>query len=625
MHDKEIPSVNSGEADAVVDSENPWQKLAEESIVGNSEQVDSSETIKEKANLVPSETEANVYHVEGVLTAENIAEINGFKNKTILILENTRGLTSEVLSQIDSDRVFFSVKGGLDYEKVEKYNNDNYRERTMMSPKGLERAINYFEKVESEIDPNWTDTQKCMYAYNCLAVDMTYGEDADSILSQGTAARGLNGILYGELVCAGFAFTFQEMMNRMGIECHYQNEKSTHAYNVVKLDGKYYGVDVTWDSYISSKDSEARAEAKEDARRKCGFQNFGRDEHFYEQPGHLNYIEEIEFSWDDDASGVKKIYDEAEERFDLSVFDDDQLRADYAVISKRIARRSNGFYKKFAGEPVENRETYLPVMDIRERKITNEANADSADFVIVLRELRSRGDLTLDQKLLDALQPRIGYVLDARDGGYGPGSISSFGGQELDRLRAIRSGMIRGEEVNENEQQTIIDSLNQQLETAVKAYISKTFENISESIESYEKPTSDMDETRRLEEANRRTKMGLVLSSRDYLIGAGYDAAQVDDICAQIKAKLGLEEQAHESTPEERKAKGIDFLSAAFSDKAQIRGDIEMVEGIKLTDEEFEKRSHDADYLLDKIYPGLDLNEYDVAREEFQEILDHGL
>ena len=223
--------------------------------------------------------EENVYRVEGVLTAETIEEINAFKNKTTLILEDTCGLTSEVLGQIDSDRVFFSVKGGLDYEQTKKYDTEGYKERTMMSPKGLERAVRYFERVENEMQPEWSDMQKCMYAYNCLAVDMTYGEDTDRTMSRGAAARGLNGILYGELVCAGFAFTFQEMMNRSGIECHYQNQKDTHAYNVIQLNGKYYGVDVTWDNTH-----------KEDGR--CTFQNFGQDEHFYDRYGHQNYQEE---------------------------------------------------------------------------------------------------------------------------------------------------------------------------------------------------------------------------------------------------------------------------------------------------------------------------------------------
>ncbi|MBR3368646.1 hypothetical protein IKG45_02525 [Candidatus Saccharibacteria bacterium] len=612
QNEESLPANSSKDA---ITAKNPWQEMADEVLASNSnqqsgEQDDNSESIKKKAELVASEDEKNVYHVEGVLTAENIAEINSFKNKTTLILENTRGLTSDVLSQIDSDRVFFSVKGGLDYESIDKYNTDNYKERTMMSPKGLERAIRYFERVESKIDPNWTETQKCMYAYNCLAVDMEYGEESDKLLSKGTAARGLNGILYGELVCAGFAFTFQEMMNRAGIECHYQNQKDTHAYNVVKLDGQYYGVDVTWDN-THKENSE------------CGFRNFGQDEHFYERYGHQNYREEDD--WDGgDEWNTKRVYDDTEERFDLSTFTTEQLQANYSVIADKITRRKVGSYRGFAEQPPEVQERYLPVMDVRERELTSEANADSADFVNVLYELRREKNLKLDQDVLDMLQPRIGYILDVRDNSYSIGNESNFGEQELNRLGMIRANEVWGRAFDENERQAIIDSLNQQLESAIKTYISKTYENIAECINSYETPTNDMDETRRLEEGNRRTKMDLILNSKDMLIGMGYDSAQVDSICNQIESKLVHVNQSYENTPEEQKAKNIDFLSAVFSNKAQIRSDIERIEGTELTDDEFEEKVHDANYLLDKIYTGLDLGEYGLTKDEFQKVLDDG-
>lgn len=617
MQNKEAPLADNGEQ-TDLNSENPWQKMADEVLAddlkqrsGNVEDIASSEITKERAKLVAVENEDNIYHVEGILTAENIAEINSFKNKTTLILENTRGLSSDILSQIDSDRVFFSVKGGLDYEKIDKYNTDNYKERTMMSPKGLKRAIRYFERVESEIDPNWSETQKCMYAYNCLAVDMKYGEDTDKVLSKGTAARSLNGILYGELVCAGFAFTFQEMMNRAGIECHYQNQKDTHAYNVVKLDGKYYGVDVTFDNTC-------RVDGK------CGFQNFGLDEHFYEKNGHLNYkeVEEGSDIWNDDWDSVptekvkKRIYDEAEQRFDLSTFTIEQLRENYSVISSRITNRRNGSYRDFAKQPLEVRERNLPVMDIREREITKEANTESAEFVNILRELQKGENLKLNQNMLNALQPRIGYVLDMRDGGYD--SKSNFGEQELFELRRIRSDEVQGKTIDKNRWQTIIDSLNQQLSSAIGAYLSKTYENIADSINSYEEPTNNMDEIRMHEAVNRWTKMNLVINSKDCLIQMGYDQSQVDNICDQIESKL----KTRESTPEDKKAAGIDFLGGVFSNKAQIREDIEKVEGVKLTDEDFEQRVHNADYLLNRIYTGLDLSEYGLTKDDFQELLD---
>ncbi len=52
-------------------------------------------------------------------------------------------------------------------------------------------------------------------------------------------------------VCAGYAKAFQYLMNRLGIECAFVkgqcNDGEWHAWNIVKLEGNYYYVDVTWD------------------------------------------------------------------------------------------------------------------------------------------------------------------------------------------------------------------------------------------------------------------------------------------------------------------------------------------------------------------------------------------
>lgn len=67
----------------------------------------------------------NKYKIVGTLTEEDINKINAFKNRTTLILDNTVGLSSELVSKIVSDRVVFSVKGGLDYDAKEKYKEQN--------------------------------------------------------------------------------------------------------------------------------------------------------------------------------------------------------------------------------------------------------------------------------------------------------------------------------------------------------------------------------------------------------------------------------------------------------------------------------------------------------------------
>ena len=218
--------------------------------------------------------EDGTYRVDGEITQEDVKRINAFKIRTNLVLQNTRGQSSEIISKINTDNVYFSILGGLDYYEKSKYNTQDYRERTQSNPKGLTKILQYFETIEARIDPEWTDTQKCMYAYNALAIDTNYVRDlSQDILTAGVTERSLNGILYNQLTCAGIAKTFKEMMDRLGINCYYQNQKSVHAFNVFELYGKLRVIDCTWD--CTDRDDE-----------KCSFRNFGQDPDFYKKYGH---------------------------------------------------------------------------------------------------------------------------------------------------------------------------------------------------------------------------------------------------------------------------------------------------------------------------------------------------
>lgn len=96
----------------------------------------------------------NKYKVVGTLTEKDINRINSFKNRITIILDNTVGLSSELISKIESDRIIFSIKGGLDYDTKEKYKEQKYVDRTLVSLNGLKNIIKYLEYNESLINPN---------------------------------------------------------------------------------------------------------------------------------------------------------------------------------------------------------------------------------------------------------------------------------------------------------------------------------------------------------------------------------------------------------------------------------------------------------------------------------------
>ncbi len=62
-------------------------------------------------------------------------------------------------------------------------------------------------------------------------------------------------LVYGYAICTGYTSTFQLFMDMLEIECLSVNGNShggteDHAWNMVKLDGEWYFVDVTWDDPV---------------------------------------------------------------------------------------------------------------------------------------------------------------------------------------------------------------------------------------------------------------------------------------------------------------------------------------------------------------------------------------
>lgn len=58
-------------------------------------------------------------------------------------------------------------------------------------------------------------------------------------------------LIEGQVVCMGYANTFQLFMDLLDIPC-VTVTSTTHAWNLVQLDGEWYGVDVTWDDPLGS-------------------------------------------------------------------------------------------------------------------------------------------------------------------------------------------------------------------------------------------------------------------------------------------------------------------------------------------------------------------------------------
>ena len=96
----------------------------------------------------------------------------------------------------------------------------------------------------SQIDPDASDYQKIKQVYEYLIDTVDY--DSSSPDNQNIQSALLN----HRSVCAGYAKAFQYILHRMGMFCTYVTGSTAnggdHGWNIVRIDGNYYHVDVTW-------------------------------------------------------------------------------------------------------------------------------------------------------------------------------------------------------------------------------------------------------------------------------------------------------------------------------------------------------------------------------------------
>ncbi len=99
------------------------------------------------------------------------------------------------------------------------------------------------------IDDSMTDFQKELLIHDRLANAIQYTGSANAHNSYGAMVEG-------KAVCEGYAEAFQYLLQRVGVQSFiavgtgYNSTKGTyeaHAWNYVRLDGKYYQTDLTWD------------------------------------------------------------------------------------------------------------------------------------------------------------------------------------------------------------------------------------------------------------------------------------------------------------------------------------------------------------------------------------------
>ena len=111
------------------------------------------------------------------------------------------------------------------------------------------------KQIVSKIGTSWSDYDKEKYIHDYLVDTIKYNQAvAANPITNGNVHQALDayGALIGKsAVCEGYAKAFQYLCYTVGINAN-QVHGVGHEWNVVRLDGEWYQIDVTWDDPIAS-------------------------------------------------------------------------------------------------------------------------------------------------------------------------------------------------------------------------------------------------------------------------------------------------------------------------------------------------------------------------------------
>ena len=135
--------------------------------------------------------------------------------------------------------------------------NNNYFEDAFSSEHDVKNAQKEINLVTDEIIRNASnmnsDYDRIKYVHDWLVENIEY----DETLNKANRNNIYGAFVEKQVTCGGYAKAFKYLMDKLNIECIIVQGKATdngnteyHAWNFVKLNGEWYGIDCTWDDPV---------------------------------------------------------------------------------------------------------------------------------------------------------------------------------------------------------------------------------------------------------------------------------------------------------------------------------------------------------------------------------------
>lgn len=136
------------------------------------------------------------------------------------------------------------------------YKDMNGIKNPYSSEEGFAQVKSMYAELVSELDriageirfDGMTDFDKLLLAHDYIASHCAYYE-VDDYYGDNLSYSAYGVIINKKAVCQGYSFAYEAILSRLGFDdiLFVVSDSLNHVWNLVKLDGKWYNIDVTWD------------------------------------------------------------------------------------------------------------------------------------------------------------------------------------------------------------------------------------------------------------------------------------------------------------------------------------------------------------------------------------------
>ena len=188
---------------------------------------------------------------------------------TTLVINSSSEISSSVLSALSlevADKLNICLLDGLGDGKGKlkgKYAvSEIHTDRVSYSVSEMISILSAIETITSKVDTSLTLIEQAKQAFSLINQNIPVSLDGLYKITaslRGITSQNANGQV--GLVCAGFASLFNEVCNRLGIECEYvkgvglvDGKEQSHVWNIITIDGVDIPVDSCWGEFGANSD-----------------------------------------------------------------------------------------------------------------------------------------------------------------------------------------------------------------------------------------------------------------------------------------------------------------------------------------------------------------------------------